>query len=116
MKHGIRGVTDEDSQRVLIVIQASRFCPRSSRLPEKSTRMIAQLPGVREVMSIQLWTNTCRTGLDIIVFDGGPPLPLKQARILTLISGDWSRCESQRDTAIVGLNVAAEENLITRGS
>lgn len=106
-----RLTSNEDAQRTLIVFQENRFCPTSSRLPEDYARRIEEIPGVKDVMPVQVWTNNCRASLDIIVFNGAPPQQLRQARDLTLVSGDWNNFESQRDAAIVGRKVAARRGI-----
>jgi putative ABC transport system permease protein len=63
-----RLTTGSDADRSLIVFQENRFCPTSSRLPEDYSRKIQEIPGVRDVMPIQVWTNNCRASLDIVVF------------------------------------------------
>jgi len=114
VQEGLRRLTsDEDSQRTLIVFQENRFCPTSSRLPQDYARRIHNLPGVVDVMPVQVWTNNCRASLDIIVFNGAPPQQLRQARDLTLTEGNWSDFESRRDAAIVGRNVAQRRRLKT---
>lgn len=112
VQEGLERLTsDEDAQRTLIVFQENRFCPTSSRLPEDYARRIEDLPGVREVMPVQVWTNNCRASLDIVVFNGAPPEQVRQARDLTLLSGSWEDFASQRDAGIVGRNVAARRGL-----
>lgn len=112
VQEGLKRLTsDEDAQRTLIVFQENRFCPTSSRLPEDYTNKISEIPGVKDVMPIQVWTNNCRASLDIVVFNGAPPTQLRQARDLKLISGDWGQFESQRDAALVGRNVSARRSL-----
>jgi putative ABC transport system permease protein len=106
-----RLTSNEDAQRTLIVFQENRFCPTSSRLPEDYARQIEDIPGVKDVMPVQVWTNNCRASLDIIVFNGSPPEKLRNARDLTLVSGDWGEFESQRDSAIVGRKVAARRGI-----
>ncbi|WP_339749316.1 ABC transporter permease [uncultured Rubinisphaera sp.] len=108
-----RLASDEDAQRTLIVFQENRFCPTSSRLPEDYARRISEIPGVKDVMPVQVWTNNCRASLDIVVFNGAPPKQLQTARNLKLTSGSWSEFESRRDAAIVGRNVATRRNLKT---
>lgn len=68
-----RLTTGSDADRTLIVFQENRFCPTTSRLPEDYSRKIKEIPGVRDVMPIQVWTNNCRASLDIIVFNGADP-------------------------------------------
>lgn len=113
VQEGLRRLTeDEDAQRTLIVFQENRFCPTSSRLPQDYAARISKLPGVADVMPVQVWTNNCRASLDIVVFNGAPPKQLRQARNLTLVSGDWSEFETRRDAAIVGRNVAQRRRLV----
>tara|TARA_R100000789_G_scaffold71353_2_gene67100 strand:+ start:329 stop:1414 length:1086 start_codon:yes stop_codon:yes gene_type:complete len=114
VQEGLERLTsDEDAQRTLIVFQENRFCPTSSRLPEDYARRISEIPGVKDVMPVQVWTNNCRASLDIVVFNGAPPKQLQTARNLKLTSGSWSEFESRRDAAIVGRNVATRRNLKT---
>src|SRR5205823_258259 len=61
------------ADRVLIVFQANRFCPSTSRLPEDYTRIIGKLPGVRDVIPIKVFMNNCRASLDLVVFHGVTP-------------------------------------------
>lgn len=112
VQEGLERLTsDEDAQRTLIVFQENRFCPTSSRLPEDYARRIAEIPGVKGVMPVQVWTNNCRASLDIIVFNGAPPNQLRQSRDLTLVDGSWEEFESQRDAAVVGRNVATRRGI-----
>lgn len=112
VQEGLRRLThDEDSQRTLIVFQENRFCPTSSRLPQDYARRISDIPGVVDVMPVQVWTNNCRASLDIVVFNGAPPQQLRKARDLTLAQGTWSEFETRRDAAIVGRNVAQRRRL-----
>lgn len=101
----------ESAQRILIVFQENRFCPTSSRLPEDYGRRIAEIPGVKDVIPVQVWTNNCRASLDIVVFNGLPPGDLRRARDLTLLDGRWSDFESATDAAVVGRSVARRRGL-----
>ncbi len=103
--------TGADADRNLIVFQENRFCPTSSRLPEDYARQIRELPGVRDVMPIQVWTNNCRASLDIVVFNGAAPAQVQKSRPVTLTTGSWSDFQSRRDAAIVGRNVAQRRGL-----
>jgi len=112
VQQGLERLTsNEDSQRTLIVFQENRFCPTSSRLPEDYARQIAKIPGVRSVLPVQVWTNNCRASLDIVVFNGVPADKLQHARNLTLLSGSWNQFKSQRDSAIIGSNIATRRGL-----
>jgi putative ABC transport system permease protein len=112
VQEGLRRLTaDEDAKRTLIVFQENRFCPTSSRLPQDYVATIKKLPGVADVMPIQVWTNNCRASLDVVVFNGAPPDQLRQSRDLTLTSGSWNDFAGRRDAAIVGRSVASRRRL-----
>jgi len=100
-----------DADRNLIVFQENRFCPTTSRLPEDYDRIIREVPGVSDVMPIQVWTNNCRASLDIVVFQGANPEQIRTSRPLRLLTGDWDRFASQPDAAIVGTNIAKRRRL-----
>ena len=100
-----------EAERTLIVFQENRFCPTSSRLPQDYAQAIQKVPGVKDVMPVQVWTNNCRASLDIVVFNGAPAEQLRKNRGLTLIAGDWSSFENRRDAAIVGANLARRRQL-----
>ncbi len=106
-----RLTTGFDANRILIVFQENRFCPTTSRLPEDYSRKIREVPGVRDVMPIQVWTNNCRASLDIIVFNGSNPTQIQKSRPIKLLSGNWQEFQSQRNAAIVGRNIANRRGL-----
>ncbi|TWT29753.1 FtsX-like permease family protein [Posidoniimonas corsicana] len=112
VQQGLSALTsDAAADRTLIVFQENRFCPQSSRLPQDYERTISQLPGVRDVVPIKVFTNNCRASLDAIVFQGMPAAQLKSARDLELTSGDWAAFDQQDDAALVGQDVAARRGL-----
>lgn len=112
VQQGLLNLTsDASADRTLIVFQENRFCPQSSRLPQDYERIIAELPGVREVVPIKVFTNNCRASLDAIVFQGMPSESLKSARTLVLSSGNWSAFDVQDDAAMVGVDVAIRRGL-----
>ena len=100
-----------DADRSLIVFQENRFCPTTSRLPEDYARTILKVPGVKDVLPIQVWTNNCRASLDIVVFNGADPKKIHAMRPIKLTSGSWSQFESIRDGAILGRNIATRRGL-----
>ena len=102
---------DRQAERTLIVFQANRFCPSTSRVPEDYARQITKLPGVRDVYPIQVFMNNCRASLDLIVFNGMPAPKLRDARELRLTSGDWADFEKKHDAALVGRVVANRRGL-----
>lgn len=101
----------KQSERSLIVFQANRFCPFTSKLPEDYSRRIEKLPGVRDVVPIQVYMNNCRASLDVVVFHGIPAEKLRAARDLRLVSGSWGEFEKHRDAGLVGQAVARRRGL-----
>ena len=106
-----RLLTDRQQDRTLIVFQANRFCPSTSKLPEDYARQVERMPGVKDAVPIKVYMNNCRASLDVVVFNGMPPEKLRRFRSLELIEGDWSTFEKQRDAAVVGQAVAARRGL-----
>jgi len=102
---------DRQNERTLIVFQANRFCPFTSRLPQDYERAIAQQPGVRDVVPVQLFMNNCRASLDLVVFYGVPPAKLRSCRDLRLTAGDWGEFEKRPDAALVGQALARRRGL-----
>jgi len=99
------------TERSLIVFQANRFCPSTSRLPEDYARTLTKMPGVEEAVPIKVFMNNCRASLDLVVFHGMPAEKLRKVRDLNLAAGDWSTYEKQRDGAMVGQALARRRNL-----
>ncbi len=106
-----RLTTSSDADRSLIVFQENRFCPTSSRLPEDYADEIRKLPGVQDVMPIQVWTNNCRASLDIVVFNGAAPELIRKNRPLILTAGSWEEFAARNDAAIIGQSVAQRRRL-----
>ena len=112
VQEGLNQLTQNQlSDQRLIVFQANRFCPSTSKLPEDYARQIRALPGVKDAVPVKVFMNNCRASLDVVVFHGMPAEKLRVARDLTLISGDWSEFEKRRDGAIVGQAIAARRGL-----
>ncbi|MCO6459692.1 MAG: ABC transporter permease [Pirellulaceae bacterium] len=112
VQRALRQLTaSDDASRVLIVFQENRFCPASSRLPLDYADRIRQIPGVDDVMPVQVWTNNCRLSLDAIVFHGVPASQLPATRALRLVAGDWEAFHARRDAALVGQAVASRRAL-----
>src|SRR5205814_9280952 len=78
----------KQADRTLIVFQANRFCPSTSRLPQDYEETLSKTPGVADVVPMQVYVNNCRASLDLVLFHGLPPAKLHTARQLTLIAGD----------------------------
>jgi putative ABC transport system permease protein len=97
--------------RSLVVFQANRFCPATSRLPEDYALSIAKLQGIRDVVPIKVYMNNCRASLDAVVFHGVPAQKLRASRELTLLQGDWGGFEGKQDAALVGRVLARRRGL-----
>jgi putative ABC transport system permease protein len=98
-------------ERRLIVFQANRFCPFTSRLPEDYGRAIGKLPGVADVTPIQLFMNNCRASLDLVVFYGLPPEKLRAFRDVQIIAGDGAVFAGRQNAALVGKALARRRGL-----
>ena len=93
--------------RSLVTFQANKFCPATSHLPQDYELEILKIPGVREVVPIQVFTNNCRASLDVVVFYGAPPKKIQIARPdFEMLDGSWAEFERNQDTAIMGRAVA----------
>jgi putative ABC transport system permease protein len=106
-----RLLSEQRQDRSLIVFQANRFCPSTSKLPEDYALRIRKLPGVKDAVPIKVFMNNCRASLDVVVFNGLPAEKLRTVRSIALQDGDWSQFERQRDAALVGRAVAQRRNL-----
>lgn len=112
LQEGLSRLTrDRQSDRTLIVFQANRFCPSTSKLPEDYAQRIGKMPGVKEAVPIKVYMNNCRASLDVVVFNGLPPDKLRSVRSLKLLSGDWNGFEKQQDGAVLGAAVAKRRGL-----
>lgn len=112
VQEGLAGLAaDQSGQRTLIVFQANRFCPSTSKLPEDYARTIAALPGVANAVPIKVYMNNCRASLDVIVFNGLPPDQLRSMRSINLLDGNWPSFEKQTDAVLVGRSIAQRRKL-----
>ncbi len=97
---------------VLVVYRENRFCPATSRLPEHYADEIRRIPGVREVIPIQVVVNNCGTSLDVITFRGVPDGLLRRfAPEIAVVAGsedDWQRRD---DGALLGEQFARRRGL-----
>lgn len=106
-----RLLNEQRGDRTLIVFQANRFCPSTSKLPEDYALRIRKLPGIRDAIPVKVFMNNCRASLDVVVFNGLPADKLRSVRPIALEEGDWSPFESQRDAALIGRAVAQRRKL-----
>lgn len=106
-----RLASDQSNNRTLIVFQANRFCPSTSKLPEDYAKKIEQMPGIVSAVPIKVYMNNCRASLDVVVFNGLPAESLRRIRRLNLQSAEWATFEKQRDGVVVGQAVANRRKL-----
>lgn len=104
-------VARQEANQVLVAFQANKFCPFTSNLRQDYAEKMAKLPGVREVVPIQVFTNNCRASLDVVVFYGLPPTQIRKVRDFRLTSGSWEEFEKHQNTAIAGRAVAQRRGL-----
>lgn len=96
----------------LVVYRENRFCPMTSRLPEHYLPTIERIPGVREVIPIQISVNNCGASLDVITFRGVPPEALRQYNPdLTVVDGSYDAFTKRSDAALVGSHFARRRGL-----
>ena len=68
---GVREATESNERETrLIVYRANRFCPFTSRMPERYVDDIVRIPGVRSAVPMQIVVSNCRASLDVVVFRG----------------------------------------------
>ena len=101
----------QQAERAVVVFQANKFCPATSHLPQDYERTIKEIPGVRDVIPIRVFTNNCRASLDVVVFYGVPAEKLKRARDFRVLTGSWEDFERHQDAAMIGQTVARRRSL-----
>ncbi|MES2476578.1 MAG: ABC transporter permease [Verrucomicrobiota bacterium] len=96
----------------LVVYRENRYCPSTSRLPEHYADDIRRIPGVREVVPVQIVVNNCGASLDVITFRGVPEGLLKKfAPEIEILSGSEDEWKKRDDGALIGEVFAARRGL-----
>ncbi|MCS6771069.1 MAG: ABC transporter permease [Kiritimatiellae bacterium] len=107
-----RATTLGAEDTTLVVYRENRYCPAASRLPLHYEDEIRRVPGVREVIPIQIVVNNCGASLDVITFRGVPPRQLlRYAPEIRIVRGsleDWMRAD---DGALIGEQFAKRRGL-----
>lgn len=109
MQQGVEATTRQTAQdATLVVYQQGRFCPSTSRLPERYGESIARLPGVKEVTPIRVIVSNCRAGLDVVTYRGVPAeqWARENASAIRLLSGSTAQWVQRADGALVGKTLA----------
>ncbi|MEM6280427.1 MAG: ABC transporter permease, partial [Verrucomicrobiota bacterium] len=96
----------------LVVYRENRYCPSTSRLPEHYQPDIKRIPGVAEVIPIQIAVNNCGASLDVIAFRGVPPENLRQFNPdIEIVEGSYEDWVNRSDGALLGEHFAKRRNL-----
>lgn len=91
------------ADQTLVVYRQNRFCPATSRLPEFYGDRIARIPGVADVIPMQIVVNNCRASLDVITYRGVPGDDLAPlSSHWTVIAGSLDDWHKRSDAAAVG--------------
>jgi putative ABC transport system permease protein len=99
-------LSGSQAARTLIVYRKNRYCPQTSFLPERYTRLIADVPGVASVLPVKVFLSNCRASLDIAAFQGAPVERLLATRDIELVAGSLASFEGERDAALLGREFA----------
>ncbi len=113
LQHSLAAATEQTAaDTTLIVYRENRFCPATSRLPEHYADEIKRIPGIREVIPIQIIVNNCGASLDVITFRGVPDGQLQKfAPEITLLSGSMDEFGRRDDGALLGEQFARRRGL-----
>lgn len=113
MQHSLSVATESSAaDTTLVVYRENRFCPSTSRLPEHYLSTIERIPGVRQVIPIQIAVNNCGASLDVITFRGVPPETLQNYNPnINVIDGSYESFVKQTDAALVGQHLAERRGL-----
>jgi len=113
MQHSLSRATETSAaDTTLVVYRENRFCPSTSRLPEHYLSTIERIPGVRQVIPIQIAVNNCGASLDVITFRGVPPETLKNYNPnIKVIAGSYDDFVKRSDGALVGQHFANRRGL-----
>jgi putative ABC transport system permease protein len=115
LQSSLGAATEETAaDTTLVVYRENRFCPATSRLPEHYQEEIRRMPGVREVIPIQIIVNNCGASLDVITFRGVPEGMLRKfAPEIEIIAGDNDEWARRDDGALLGEQFARRRGLKT---
>jgi putative ABC transport system permease protein len=113
LQSSLGAATEETAaDTTLVVYRENRFCPAASKLPEHYADEIRRMPGVREVIPIQIVVNNCGASLDVITFRGVPEGMLRKfAPEIEIIAGDDAEWTRRDDGALLGEQFAKRRGL-----
>ncbi len=111
---GVRDATaaSADDTR-LIVYRANRFCPFTSRIPERYVDDLLKLEGVKSAIPMQIIVSNCRASLDVVVFRGVRAEDAKAvlAPRMRVLEGSFDAFLARGDGALIGSALAARRGL-----
>ena len=73
LEGGVDRMAEAADQPMLVVFETSRFCPLTSRLPDRYADDLAEIDGVTGVLPTLLYINSCRANLDLVTLHAGCP-------------------------------------------
>ena len=113
LQRSLAKATEETAaDTTLVVYRQNRFCPSASRLPEHYADEIRRIPGVRDVIPVQIVVNNCGASLDVITFRGVPDDQLaKFAPEIEVIEGSMEEWQKRGDGALLGRVFAQRRGL-----
>jgi len=113
LQRSLAKATEETAaDTTLVVYRQNRFCPSASRLPEHYADEIREIPGVRDVIPVQIVVNNCGASLDVITFRGVPDDQLaKFAPEIEVIEGSMEEWQKRGDGALLGQVFAQRRGL-----
>lgn len=113
LQHGVAAATRQTaSDTTLVVFRENRFCPSTSRLPERYEREIARIDGVESVVPLKIVVNNCGASLDVVTFRGVPEESVGAvARDWSFLDGSLDAWRARSDAAIVGERLAERRRL-----
>lgn len=114
MHAGVREATEGNERDTrLIVYRANRFCPFTSRIPERYAEDIAAIPGVHSAVPMQIVVSNCRASLDVVVFRGVRAQDAERtlAPRLRFVEGSLAAFLARGDGALVGSALAERRRL-----
>jgi len=109
MHHGLEratGATANDNR--LVVFRTGRFCPSTSRLPERYASEIRAVSGVGSVLPTLILVSSCATALDVVTYRGVPPDSLPTGIASQDALSAW---RSRGDAVLVGPDLARRRGL-----
>lgn len=114
LQNSLKSATDKAaSESSIVVFQANRFCPTTSRLPEHYLNSIKKMKGVKEAYPVQVVVNNCGASLDVVTFRGitRDYLDNKLKEHISVKEGSLNEWPDRGDAAIVPAALARKKGI-----